>query len=313
MKELKQKSHLFVKILQGNSNADLSVALVAALTRNKSTIETLLGGELVYDENCISGRSTDAWYAQDAVSVKPKEVSDRGKVFSLVLGPSGSGKTFFALYGLPELVFEAPQTEILVVHFQSDQAVDRWKRRGLGKFPAAVASMVEERIKTRLAEKMKTLAVYVDEGNNEDVQLGLHVIIDEAGGDEYQAFVGTAAGIENIVAALKEEMEYKFKKKVHVSIVGTGLETTTSSIRSLVDCTKFRMQPWTLHNFDAMVNASRHHAEKKQLVKDVVHEFPILESLISNARCAFYLLKCMTESIFLRKNRVKQFVKSCYF
>jgi hypothetical protein len=304
LEELGRKMAYFLDIVR--SIADFSIAIDKAMKRNKSTIEDLLGGELIYDKYCITRGATE-YYEKGAVSVDPEQVPNRGNDFSLVLGPSGSGKTVFAIFRLHQMVFpDASDTEILVVHFQADQALndDELETNDNFNVPKAIASLVEREIERKLSRKMQQSGVYVDD--IKIVQLCLHVVVDEAGGGRYKPYFGTLSGINAIVAAVKEQMVYKFTGKVHVSIVGTGLETTTDAINSRVDCTKFRMQPWTCQNFDAMVDASSH--SHKSLVKEVVHGFPILVSLISNARCGFYLLESMTDYSFLQKNRVKQFV-----
>jgi hypothetical protein len=130
-----------------------------------------------------------------------------------------------------------------------------------------------------------------------NIKLGLHVVIDEAGNDEYREYFNTAEKIEEIVTAVQRDMKFTFLKRVHLTLAGTRLETLTDTINSLTDTTKFRMQSWTTQNFDAMVDASFH--TQKDLVKRLVHGFPILDSLTSNARCAFYLLIAMNEYSFL--------------
>jgi hypothetical protein len=278
-------------------------AISDAITRNKRTLEELLGGERVYDESCLPEKKMK--YAQGAVSVKPDHISDRGNNFTLVLGPSGSGKTYFALYGLPKLAFrETASNEILVVHFKAYTVNTIMKTEHHPSFPQAVASYVEQQINQRLSGKMSASGTYVDDSKM--VELALLVVIDEAGGDVYKEYFESAENVEAIVTALKEKMDLKFMKRIHVTVAGTRLEATTDAISSVVQTTKFRMQPWTLRNFDAMVDASTH--SDKELVKEVVHSFSILESLTSNARCAFYLLNVMTDYSFLRRNRVKQFV-----
>jgi hypothetical protein len=129
---------------------DLGDAIHNAMTRKKSTIEGLLGGALIFDRSCLS-RDAMA-YAQGAVSVDPKHMSNRGNNFTLVLGPSGSGKTFFALYCLPQLVF-ASTFQTLIVHFKARTVRHLMTREKITSFPKAVALLVDKQIKYKLSRE----------------------------------------------------------------------------------------------------------------------------------------------------------------
>lgn len=120
------------------------------------------------------------------------------------------------------------------------------------------------------------------------------------GGDEYQEHFKSAAKFREIVAAI-ETGRYRFKE-VHLSVAGTRLETTTSEINSSEETTKFRMQHWTAENFEALV-----HSSNPTRVKEVMRQFPFLEDIASNGRCAFYLLKSM-KAVWIAPNQIKGLV-----
>jgi hypothetical protein len=298
LEELQKQSHR-VAHLVGHLLGKMVEAILVAKNRSKKALEKVLGGLFLLDEACIATGSFA--YTQKAVSVKPTTVADKGRhQFSLVLGSSGSGKTYFALYHLPRLIFRQSTTEqVLTVHFQADAArllMD--EANNYHNFPAAVKSLVEAKIQRELE------GVCTDD--NKNVQLFLHVVIDEAGSEQYKPYFDTADKINSIASAL-ETMMFKFQsKKIHVTVVGTRLENSTGAIKSLVDCTKFRMQPWTDSNFNALVASSEH--PQQNMVIDAVKGNPILYSLISNARCAYYLLISMNDYAFLHQNHVNQFV-----
>jgi hypothetical protein len=65
-------------------------------------------------------------------------------------------------------------------------------------------------------------------------------------GKRTQRYFDRADKIENIVTALDNMKLYKFEWGVHVTVVGTSLETmSTQRIVSNVDAIEFRMQLWT--------------------------------------------------------------------
>ncbi len=101
-------------------------ALSKACERIRKTVEEVLGGDHVLENDCLPQTCFDL-YAPDAVSVVPdgSQALDNGlrqKQFTLVLGSSGSGKTMFPLRCLPTLLFE-DDTSYFGVHFQATEAL----------------------------------------------------------------------------------------------------------------------------------------------------------------------------------------------
>jgi hypothetical protein len=228
----------------------------------------------------------------------PKLIDDRKPEFTLVLGPSGSGKTVFALRRLPALLFEGTVETCYRLLFPAVEVTYLMSTTGLS-FPDAVASLVQAKIATELSPFGLT--------NVKEIDLNLHVTIDEAGVESFKDYFDTKAKIVQIVNAVKTKMRYKFTKEVHITLAGSGLEVTTANISTMVEATKYKMQPWTIKNFEAMVDASHH--TNKGLIKSVVQDYPILEDLASNARCGFFLFRSMLDERFLGKNRKKSFAK----
>jgi hypothetical protein len=208
--------------------ARFSTEVYNACEREEETAERFLRGEKVYDEKTIV--NTYETYSEVAVAVTPLKVGSRDYRFTLVLGPSGSGKTMFALRRLPSLIFQGGETAIFRVHFRTYLAYHRMQDRKIS-FPAAVASYVEGCIRAKLSTSSLTDVTIVN--------LGLHVILDEAGRETYQDLFDTAGKILDIVDAVKTTMTYKFLNKVHVTVVGTGLDITTEGIDSSTQTTKF--------------------------------------------------------------------------
>jgi hypothetical protein len=182
-----------------------------------------------------------------------------------------------ALRRLPSLIFEDGEKSIFRVHFRTYEAYKLMVSKM--SFAEAVASYVESIITGKLSTSSLTDVTTVN--------LGLHVILDEAGREIYQDLFNTAGKILTIVAAVEKTMLYKFLKGVHVTVVGTVLEKSTEGIDSASETTKFRMLPWKVENFDKLVDVSNYPFPEK--AKQVVRSFPILLSLVANARCAYFL------------------------
>jgi hypothetical protein len=304
MEDLMENNSVAVPLL-GKDIFPFIDAVKSACTRNKISMKQVLGGQFVYDTNCIPQRCFNM-YASKAVAVKPVESpykpDDRIPDFSLVLGSSGSGKTMFALKGLTSILYDRDPKAYFCVHFKAGKALGLVTESLT--FPEAVAKIVQEEISRKLKAAKKVLS---NDGERE-VDLYLHVVLDEAGTEADKDYFDTAAKIQSIVDAIKNTAEPKFTRGVHVTVAGTALETTTAEILSVKQAVKFRMQQWQARNFDALVDVSSSHSQPS-LVKQVVHSFPILEDVATNARCAFFLLRSMDDESFLRKSRLNSFVK----
>jgi hypothetical protein len=315
LQQLYDKSDVVYHLLQkGRSFVNFGSFVLNALGRPRKTAEQILGEvKIVFDNTCIPQKCYDL-YAAKAVSVKPAlfaefDVTKRKPNFSLVLGSSGSGKTLFAIRRIPELLFGMDETTYFRLHFRASNVTNlinkhKEKAENIGfteqtlDFPKAVSAIVDTIIGELLSGKGLD--------DTEILNIPIHITIDEAGAEISKVYIGTAEAIEEIVDVVREKGKFKFPKGVHVTVAGTRLETSTSTILSTVQTTKFRMQAWTDENFDALVDNAKHPLASR--VKQVVHGFPILEDLTTNARCAFYVLESMERVSLLRENRVKSSV-----
>ena len=253
------------------------------------SLEEALAGEIVYNTKLIPEVNFETFALEAASFHRSKYIPLNSGLripdFTLVLGSSGSGKTLFAIRQLPQLLFGPEKSKTYFrVHFDASDALDAMNLRASLTFPKAVASIVNNKISDFLHEKNADC-------DGIAVQLRLHIIIDEAGKEEYQEHFETALQIKQIVEVVKNETKVKFRRGVHVTVAGTGLDKVTARISSAVETIKFRMQPWTVENFEALVKASR--VENQQQVKDFVRDFAILGNLITNGRCAFFLLSTL--------------------
>ncbi len=312
LQHLFNESETILPILQKGSGFCFGAAIHKALGRPRTTAEQILGeAKIVFDETCIPKKCYD-FYAAEAVSVDPPVFPKENETkpnFSLVLGSSGSGKTLFAIRRIPELLFGMDETTYVRLHFRASKPtnlINKHKEKAKSlklteqtlDFPKAVSAIVDEMVGQLLSGK----------GLEDTVSLNIpiHITIDEAGAQAYKPYLDTAEKIEDIVTAVKNEGKFKFLQGVHVTVAGTRLETITSDIVSSVETTKFWMQAWTPENFDALVEKSPHPLPVR--VKQVVHGFPILDDLTTNARCAFYVLEYLENVSLLRENRVKSSV-----
>ncbi len=297
---LKQMSSRVLVFLGDEADTfQLGSVVVNALGRPRKTAEQVLGeAKIVLDHTCIPQKCYD-YYAAEAVSVDPPVFADESETkpnFSLVLGSSGSGKTLFAIRRIPELLFGMDETKYFRLHFRASKVTNLMS--DTVDFSKAVSAIVDTMVGQLLSGK----------GLDDTVSLNIpiHITVDEAGAQVYKPYLDTAEKIEDIVRAVKNEGIFKFLQGVHVTVAGTRLETITSDILSTVETTKFWMQAWTPEKFDALVEKSPHPLPAR--VKQVVHGFPILEDLTTNARCAFYVLEYMGNVSLLRENRVKSSV-----
>ncbi len=275
-------------------------ALSKACKRIRKTVEEVLGGDHVWENDCLPQTFFDL-YTPDAVSVVPdgSQALDNGlrqKQFTLVLGSSGSGKTMFALRCLPTLLFE-DDTSYFCVHFQATKALMLAYSKGK-TFPEAVASIVQDLITEKLSSN-RLFHVTV-------INLHLHVIVDEAGGEHFQEFLDAASKLQFLVDFVKRNLCYDFQKGLHITVVGTGLDATTAGIQSVTETIKFRMKPWNVINFEALLKQSQH--SNPDLAMNTIRDFPILEDLLSNARCAYFLLISLQDVGALGSNRLNAVV-----
>ncbi len=292
LKQLKDKREELEPLLSGNTWL-LNEAIEGALRRVSTKPEDILGGLLFYDDRCID---SDAFhrYSRDAVSVCPDGLL-KSPCDSLVTGPSGSGKTVFALRHLTECIYWfARPPQIIKIHFRAEDLVALMTRSSLG-LGEAVVSVVQKQIDSELLRfGVEPVA---------KVNLRLHVIIDDAGGELYHSYFGGRAKLPRIVSCLESMTNYKFDR-VHVTLVGTSLEVNT--FKEFVEgkwfeTHHFQMQPWSQSNFHALVDAS--FAPNRELVKAVVDDSSILKHLSCNARCASYLLESIHRASYAKTDK----------
>ncbi len=261
----------------------------AASNRTKTKPTEVLGGQLEFDETCINKKVLDL-FAPAAVSVKGswEPAKDRYPDFTLVMGPSGSGKTMFCLKELPKQVFcnATLEKEIFRVHLTADTLLGSGDNtKAEVDLSALLVNHVHQIVEKRLTEYVTKIVPPID--------LALFIVIDEAGQLEHKPYFDKAAKIRKLVQALYKMEDYKFTKGVHVTITGTSLETSTIGIHSRNDTVKFRMLPWTRNNFHALLANLKRFDEAA--IRGMVEHFPVLESLTTNARCAYFFASSMPD------------------
>jgi hypothetical protein len=292
-----------IDVIREKSFSSFFHAVKTAREMNMKTLDEALGGQLIYDESCIEPNSLE--YSPCALSVNYLWVPGRGNAFTLVVGPSGSGKTYFALNWLRDNVYGFYDNEYgtedepsekdyaLTVHFKAITAYDLMREKGLDKFSDAVASLVELKIN----EKLSTISW--KDYNRKWLDLHLHVIIDDAGGDKFKEFFRDSRDLRNIIYAVEHQMTFKFKKSVRLTLVGTCLEIDLPYHRGsiIVECTKYYMQPLTEENIRGLTRSAIQYTNEETVLK-IINRHPLLKSLTSNMRCASYLLNLMKNPSF---------------
>jgi hypothetical protein len=293
LQQLEEEVWEFIALLRKDASLDFNEAILDALNTRKA--EEVLGGILIYDSTCIAAKSL-ARYAPQAVSVEPVRLSSRVPNYSLITGSSGSGKTMFALRRLPQLIQlgDMGRKDGLRIHVNAGTLIQDSSSATIN-LPALVVAFVENLICSRLSTPP----------DNPSLNLYLHVTIDEAEGEIYKRYFDHGSKIEDIANALKEMTRYNFKLGVHVSVVGAVLETATQDIVSSRDSVTFRMQPWTVKNFNALVLISERDEDEESVI-EMVSRFPILQDLATNARCAYFLIESLP---ILTSYKPKKWVK----
>lgn len=233
------------------------------------------------------------------MAVKPDYVEDPNCKFTLVSGPEGSGKAFFSLWFLHKLVFPnaVDEKELFRVQF-TVRAADSRMKHNQRTFPDTVTTMVEEAISAKRKSGEES------QGVTTKVELYLHVIL-SGGSESFKKHFDTDAKLNRIVATLEEKMAYRFVKGVHVTITGSALTKVTADI---MEGTKFVMQPWTLENFDAMVDASDH--VNKEKVKEAIRIYrSVFQYLLTNAQQAVMLFEIIKDMVSeSQKHQLENFI-----
>ncbi len=281
-------------VLREQAFGSFCYAVNMALEMNMKTLDEALGGQLIYDESCIEPNALK--YSPRALSVNSLWVPARGNKFTLVVGPSGSGKTYFALNWLKEHVYKEISVQAnasLTVHFKAITAYDLMREKGLATFPDAVASLVELKIN----EKLSTISW--KDYNRKRLDLYLHVMIDDAGGDKFREFFRDSHDLSRIIDAVEHQMAFKFEKRVRLTLIGTCLETVLSycSGSIIVKCTKYYLQPLTAQGFRGLTFDTIKYPNQEAVLESI-ERHPMLMSLTSNVRCASYLLNFMKDQSF---------------
>jgi hypothetical protein len=298
--DLRKRSSCALPFMNEDDYADFMAALEKTYQRIRTTVEQELGGDASYDSTLLAEECFKA-FALDAVSVIPNNRTKardnlRGKGFSLVLGSSGSGKTIFALRGLPLLLFgesaDRDEKNYFSVHFSVERAHKKMNATGQ-TFSEAVVSVVTTIITEKLEDKK-----FVDV---KAIDLHLHVVLDEAGDELYSEFFDDGDKIQLLVDFVKRTLPISFTKRVHLTVVGTGLDKTTLTIPTDTVAVKFRMQFWTNENFEALLKQSDH--PRKDSVRSMVRDYPVLQDLTTNGRCAYLLLDLMREDFTIPASR----------
>jgi hypothetical protein len=196
-----KKDAVLPLVREGRAKEAFVNSITNALIRSKISMEDALGGNFVYDKNCIP-TTCFKMYAGDAVAVQPAaspyKGTDQIPKFSLVLGPSGSGKTMFALRGLTTILFDKDPKAYFCVHFKAGKALRQVTDRLT--FPEAVAKVVQDEISSELYSVRRILL------EKDEVDLFLHVVLDEAGAGSYKDFLDTADKIQSIVTAIERKI-----------------------------------------------------------------------------------------------------------
>jgi hypothetical protein len=311
LQKLKFYASILGPVIRLGTMEELIANVNAALNRNKTKPTEVLAGELDFDNTCIDKEVLKS-FASEAVSVSESEAAklDRYPNFSLVLGPSGSGKTMFCLQELGNRVFRGAVIEknVFRVHLTVntllnllDDDDDDKKKKTID-----LAGLLEKYVHDRVA---RLLSDYVTSTTAPPpIDLFLLVVLDEAGRTEFKPFFDTAAKIQKLVTALQDMKVYKFTKGVHVTVIGTALETSTKDVDSKRETVKFRMQPWSRKNFLALlIKLDRKNRSK---VVGMVERFPIVDSLTTNARCAFYLADTMPSLLTVSEEELNLYVEA---
>ena len=107
-------------------------------------------------------------------------------------------------------------------------------------------------------------------------------VIDEAGTSATECLFDKDLNFLNKVAECTKQKLHA--ADVHLIMVGTGLEQVTQDVESTLPYQKIRMLQWQIDNFGNICREDQY---------EMVEKYPVLQKLITNARCAFYLTKAL--------------------
>ena len=237
-------------------------------------------------------------FSQEACAVRLSNSNpNSGNLVSLVLGASGSGKTVYSTLEYPKTLYKPFEDS------QKGKDKEAYYVTVLLKasehIPVNVASE-DELVKTfskSIQEEIKRLCVFswndfFIKKNLSFPQEGLLdlmvcVVIDEAGGSSSKAlFPENDLEVLNKVA--RQVQTGLNVGEVHLTMAGTGLEQLTQNIDSSIAYQKIRMKEWSSNEFKHICTQDR----KEDHLK-VIEKYPVLENLITNARCAFFVNKAL--------------------
>ena len=221
----------------------------------------------------------DLDFRDKACSFSPQDIpqkGDRKADFSLVLGPSGSGKSVFCLRHFGMHFFG--NSYKCVYTYMLKMSTYCWHERNRKRNLAEIVK-----------ELKKQLSDYTTSFPIEDDNFLLCIVFDEAGIDSCRThfFSGVTSDGYN-----QPNMQWFLTelghicKKVHIVFTGTNLEEVTQEVDSDVPHVKVRMTRWTVDKFNLLIKNDERKAA-------IVKKWPILQALITNARCAYYVDKSL--------------------
>jgi hypothetical protein len=222
----------------------------------------------------------DSWGRLLDESLTPNETRNGNIIF--ILGPSGSGKTFLAATQASTYKVEQKRRTTIYMNLV-DSGVSFTEDEG--------ANMLVDWIKKTLKTEVKSFDADLGKA------LDMHVtfVLDEAGASSLGGYFEEKESVKRLYSALE-----KFAASIRLIVCGTGL--VGENVCSHSDVFKIRMNEWdqtdvklAAHKFQWNQPAF---PEKARVIGDVVasiFEYPVLGSLTTNARSAWYLLEEVNE------------------
>jgi hypothetical protein len=264
-----------------------------------TTIETLLHDQIIAlnaqeEVKVATDCFVDLNTPRGLAAVVQKAPGNRTDKIAFVLGPSGVGKTVCALKQVSTYGWTFGKAFYTTLYAKISQ-LNRfhWKGKGADR---NLLAWVQDRLET--TDKLQGLYK-----KGMKLHMNVAVVLDEAGSEDLHKFFEDKDKIYSIYRLFGQIVHPEFKFRLIVC--GTGL--TAQDLSSGKDVGLIRLGSWSQEDLADVAKAKFPDLDREAI--EAIYRQPILCSLTTNARSAWFLLKAVSNDIFLEKKAIKYSVR----